>query len=90
MKKFLIVFLAILFFITPFIVIENKFNFEFFIIIWPIVAIIFIIIKIKNFNKIDFIKINSRLNLNENKDLEENNLGKKEENSITIKNSTEK
>lgn len=90
MKKIIIIILSILFFIMPFVGIENKSNFEFFIIIWPIVAIIFIIIKIKNFNKINFKKANSMLNENKIKDLKEDNSIKKEEGLEIKNNPTEK
>ena len=90
MKKIIIIILSILFFIMPFVGIENKSNFEFFIIIWPIVAIIFIIIKIKNFNKINFKKAKSMLNENKIKDLKEDNSIKKEEGLEIKNNPTEK
>lgn len=78
MKKIIIIILAILFFIMPFLSVENKSNFEFFIVIWPLIAIIFTIIKIKNFNNSDFKKVNFVLNENKIEDSEKDNLSEKE------------
>ena len=78
MKKIIIIILAILFFMMPFLSVENKSNFQFFIIIWPLIAIIFAIIKIKNFNNSDFKKVNFVLNENKIEDSEKDNLSEKE------------
>ena len=61
MKRFLNIALTILLFVVPCVAVENKDYFNYFIIIWPLIAFALVFINVWNFNKIDYKKANKGL-----------------------------